>query len=80
MLRCVGSDRTRVWPSGTVSESFFAAFFFCVQFFFFNRYDKMRGASTKELYERVLDELDDELELANNTVGIIDDDVQRDRV
>lgn len=42
-------------------------------------YDNMKGESTKELYERVLDELDDELELGtvSNKIGIDDDDVQR---
>lgn len=43
-------------------------------------YDNMRGESTKDLYERVLDELDDELELGtmgSSTIGIEDDDVQR---
>jgi len=40
----------------------------------------MKGESTKDLYERVLDELDDELELGtmcSNTIGVPDDDVQR---
>tara|TARA_B110001452_G_C14899045_1_gene314223 strand:- start:334 stop:459 length:126 start_codon:yes stop_codon:yes gene_type:complete len=39
----------------------------------------MRGESTKDLYERVLDELDDELELGtvDNKIGIEDTDVQR---
>ena len=40
-------------------------------------YDNMKGESTADLYERVLDELDDELEFGNNKVGIEDDDVQR---
>jgi len=39
----------------------------------------MRGASTKELYERVLDELDEELEMTNNVIGFQDNDIQRDR-
>ena len=40
----------------------------------------MRGESTKDLYERVLDELDDELELGemgSNKIGIEDSDIQR---
>jgi len=79
MLRGVGTNRSRFWPSGTVSECF-SAFCEVKQLnYFSNRYDKMRGASTKELYERVLDELDDELELVNK-VGFDDDDLQRDRV
>ena len=37
----------------------------------------MRGESVKDLYERCLDELDDEFELGSNRVGLRDDDVQR---
>ena len=40
-------------------------------------YDSMRGQSTKELYERVMDELDEELEMGTLTVGEPDTDVQR---
>ena len=43
-------------------------------------YDNMRGESTKDLYERVLNELDDELELGemcSNKIGIDDSDVHR---
>ena len=44
-------------------------------------YDNMRGESTKDLYERVLDELDDEMdEFGDNRVGITDVDLQRDTV
>ena len=42
-------------------------------------YDNMRGESTKDLYERCMTELDDELELGEtNKIGIDDDDLQRD--
>ena len=45
-------------------------------------YDNMRGESTKDLYERVLDELDDEMDEFghDNKVGLDDVDIQRDNV
>lgn len=43
-------------------------------------YDNMKGENVKDLYERVLEELDDELEMTSNKVGIEDNDLQRERV